>query len=177
MPDYLLARKYLRNFAEKTMEYKLKQAEAADMCQSIISVIVGKYIDRIVEAKNDKIELSVMCPHSENAGMKIVIEVSKDGDTSVKGMPLNAIKYGKSNVWTFIEKNLPDYYHRDDILHFDIYSRYVHNEGVCDSDLQWIYNNFGSDKGAVQETIDKMEKKFAYEALTSWLEDHGQKSQ
>ena len=54
MPDYLLARKYLRNFAGKTMEYKLKQAEAADMCQSIISVIVGKYIDRIVEAKNDK---------------------------------------------------------------------------------------------------------------------------
>ena len=42
------------------MEYKLKQAEAADMCQSIISVIVGKYIDRIVEAKNDKIELSIM---------------------------------------------------------------------------------------------------------------------
>jgi len=34
------------------MEYKLKQAEAADMCQSIISVIVGKYIDRIVEAKS-----------------------------------------------------------------------------------------------------------------------------
>ena len=44
------------------MEYKLKQAEAADMCQRIISVIVGKYIDRIVEAKNDKIELSAMCP-------------------------------------------------------------------------------------------------------------------
>ena len=34
------------------------------MCQSIISVIVGKYIDRIVEAKNDKIELSIMCPIS-----------------------------------------------------------------------------------------------------------------
>ena len=176
MPDYLLARKYRRNFAEKTMEYKLKQAEAADMCQRIISVIVGKYIDRIVKAKNDKIELSVIHPHSEDAGMKIVIEVSKDGDTSIKGMPLNAIKNAGGNLWTFIEKNLPDYYHRDDILHFDIYSRYLHNEDVCDCDLQWIYNNFGSDKGEIQETIDKMEKEFAYEALTSWLKENEQKS-
>ena len=63
------------------MEYKLKQAEAADMCQRIISVIVGKYIDQIVEAKNDKIELSILRPHSEGAGMKIVIEVSKDDDS------------------------------------------------------------------------------------------------
>ena len=76
------------------MEYKLKQAEAADMCRRIISVIVGKYIDQIVEAKNDKIEISVMRPHSKDAGMKIVIEVSKDGDTSIKGIPLNSIKYG-----------------------------------------------------------------------------------
>jgi hypothetical protein len=155
------------------MEYKLKQAEAADMCRRIISVIVGKYIDQIVEAKNDKIEISVMRPHSKDAGMKIVIEVSKDGDTSIKGIPLNSIKYGESDVWTFIEKNLPDYYHRDDILQFDICSRYVDNEDVCDSDLIWIYKNFGSDKGEVQETIDKMEKEFAYEALTSWLEEHG----
>ena len=102
MPDYLLAQKYRRNFVEKIMEYKLKQAEAADMCQRIISVIVGKYIDRIVEAKNDKIELSIMRPHSEDVGMKIVIEVSKDGNTSIKGMPLNTIKYGEGNVWTFI---------------------------------------------------------------------------
>ncbi len=143
------------------------------MCRRIISVIVGKYIDQIVEAKNDKIEISVMRPHSKDAGMKIVIEVSKDGDTSIKGIPLNSIKYGESDVWTFIEKNLPDYYHRDDILQFDICSRYVDNEDVCDSDLIWIYKNFGSDKGEVQETIDKMEKEFAYEALTSWLEEHG----
>lgn len=173
MPDYLLTQKNRRNFVKKTMEYKLKQAEAADMCRRIISVIVGKYIDQIVEAKNDKIEISVMRPHSKDAGMKIVIEVSKDGDTSIKGMPLNSIKYGESDAWTFIEKNLPDYYHRDDILQFDIYSRYVNNEDVCDSDLIWIYKNFGSDKEKVQETIDKMEKEFAYEALTSWLEEHG----
>ena len=64
------------------MEYSFKQTEAADMCQRILSVIVGKHIDRIIEAKNDKIEISFIRPHSKDAGMKIVIEVSKDGDTS-----------------------------------------------------------------------------------------------
>ena len=66
--------------------------------------------------------------------------------------------------------------HRDDILHFDIYSRYVDNEDLCESDLQWIYNDFGSDKGKVREVIDQMEKEFAYEALASWLQDHGPES-
>lgn len=158
------------------MENKLKQAEAADMCQSIISVIVGKYINQIIEAKNDKIEFSVIRPYSVDAGMKIVIEVSENGDSYIKGMQLKTTKPGRGDLWTFIEKNLPDYYHRDDILHFDIYSRYVDNEDVCDSDLQWIYNDFGPNKGKVQETIDKMEKEFAYEALMNWLENHGQES-
>lgn len=176
MPEYLLGRKYRRSFVEKTMEYKLKQAEAADMCQSIISVIVGKYIDKIVETKNDKIEISIKRPHSEDAGMRIVIEVSKNGDTYIKGMQFKTVKLERGDLWAFIEKNLPDYYHRDDILHFDIYSRYVNNEDVCDSDLQWIYNDFGYDKGKVQETIDNMEMKFAYEALLSWLENHGKES-
>lgn len=172
MPEYLQAGKYRCTFAEK-MEYKLKQAEAADMCQRIISAIVGKYIDQIVETKNDKIELSVIRPHSEDAGMKIVIEVSGDGNTSIKGMPLNAIKHGGGDVWSFIENYLPDYYHRDDILHYDIYSRYIDNKDLAEGDAEWIYADFGSDKEEVKETIDQMEKKFAYEALASWLEDHG----
>ncbi len=173
MPEYLLARKDGRIFAEKKMEYKLKQAEAADMCQRIISVIVGKYIDQIVEAKNDKIELSVIRPHSEDAGMKIVVEVSKDGDISIKGVPLNVIKHGEGDVWRFIEKHLPDYYHRDDILHHDIYSRFINNEDLAEGDAEWIYADFGSDKEKVKETINQMEKEFAYEALASWLEDYG----
>lgn len=173
MPDYLVALKDRRTFAKKKMEYSFKQTEAADMCQRIISVIVGKYIEQIIEAKNDRIDLSVIRPHSKDAGMKIVIEVSKDGDTSIKGMPLKTVKSEKGNLWSFIETNLPDYYHRDDILHFDIYSRYVDNEDVCESDLQWIYEDFGSDKDKIKETIDLMEKEFAYEALMSWLEDHG----
>lgn len=158
------------------MEYKLKQTEAVDMCQRILSVIIGKYIDQIVEAKNDKIELSVIRPHSEDVGMKIVIEVSKNGDTSIRGMPLKTAKTVRGDLWAFIETYLPDYYHRDDILQFDIYSRYVDNEDVCESDLQWIYDDFGSDKEKVQQTIDQMEKEFAYEALTNWLVDHAPES-
>ena len=173
MPEYLLVRKDRRTFAEKTMEYKLKQTEAADMCQRIISVIVGKYIDQIVEAKNDKIELSVIRPHSEDAGMKIEVEVSKNGDTSIKVRPINTIKNGEDKVWAFIEKHLPDYYHRDDILHYDIYSRYIDNEDLAEGDAEWIYTDFGSDKEKVKEIINHMEKEFAYEALANWLEDRG----
>ena len=155
------------------MEYRLKQAEAADMCQRIISVIVGKYIDQIVEAKNDKIEISIIRSHAEDAGMKIVIEVLKDGQTSIKGIPLNTIKHGEGDIWPFIEKHLPDYYHRDDILHYDIYSRYIGKEDLAEGDAEWIYASFGSDKEKVKEIINQMEKEFAYETLASWLKGHG----
>ena len=91
------------------MDYSFKQAEAADTCQRIISVIVGKYIDQIMEAKNDRIDLSVIRPHSKDEGMKVVIEVSKDGNTSIKGMPLKTIKPQSGELWSFIETYLPDY--------------------------------------------------------------------
>ena len=155
------------------MEYKFKQVEAADMCQRIVSVIVGKYVDQSLEAKNDRIELSVIRPHVENEGKKIVIEVSKDADASIKVIPLKTENRKGSNLWAFIEKYLPDYYHRDDILHYDIYSRYIENEDLAEGDAEWIYADFGSDKEKVLETINQMEKDFAYEALASWLEDHG----
>ena len=157
------------------MEYKFKQTEASDMCRCIISVIAGKYVDQILE-KHGRLELSIIQPHTEDSGRKIIIEVLKDADATIKVMPLSFIRHEKGNVWAFIEKFLPDYYHRDDVLHFDIYSRYLDNEDVCESDLQWIYEDFGSDKEKVKETINQMEKEFAYEALTSWLEDHGPES-
>jgi hypothetical protein len=40
--------------------------------------------------------------------------------------------------WSFIEKYLPDYSGRDDILHSDILTRYLDGEEVCESDLDWI---------------------------------------
>lgn len=105
------------------MENKFKHAEAADMCQRIISVIAGKYIDKLLESYG-RLEISIIQLHAEDSGKKIIIEVSKDADATIKTMPLNAKKCeDRGKLWDFIEKYLPDYYHRDDILHFDIYSR------------------------------------------------------
>ena len=157
------------------MEYKLKQIEAADMCQLFISVIVGKYIEQAID-KNGRLELSVIEPHSEGSGKKIIIDVSEEADTTIKVMSLSGIRYGKGNVWAFIERFLPNYYHRDDILHFDIYSRYIENEDLSEGDAEWIYKDFGADREKVKQVIDQMEKDFAYEALTRFLENHGSES-
>lgn len=162
LPEYLCGK----------MEYNFKQIEAADMCLRIISVIAGKYIDQVL-VKTCRLELSFIIPHEGEAGKKIIIEVSKEADVSIKAIPLSSVKYGEGDVWTFIEKYLPDYYHRDDILQHDICSRYVDNEDVCESNLQWIYKDFGSDREKVKVEIEQMEKNFAYEALTNWLDSHG----
>ena len=154
------------------MEYKFKKIEAADMCLRIISAIVGKYLEQVLD-KNGRLELSVIEPHSEGSGKKIIIDVSEDVDATIKAMPLSATRYGKGDVWAFIERFLPDYYHRDDILHFYIYSRFIDNEDLSEGDAEWIYENFGADREKVKQTIDQMEKDFAYEALASFLETHG----
>lgn len=155
------------------MEYRLKKIEAADMCLRIVSVIVGKYLEEVLD-KNGRLELSVVEPHSEGIGKKIMIDVSEDADATIKAMPLSAIRYGKGDVWAFIERFLPNYYHRDDILHFDIYSRYIDNEDLSEGDAEWIYQTFGADREKVKQTIDQMEKNFAYEALSYYLENHEQ---
>ena len=87
-------------------------------------------------------------------------------------MPFKTSKHGPGDVWDFIERFLPDYYHRDDILHYDIYSRYVDGEELSEDDAEWIAADFGTDRERVRETIEQMEKDFAYEALTCWLEGH-----
>ena len=69
---------------------------------------------------------------------------------------------------------MPEYF--DDVLHYDIYSRYIDHEGLAEGDAEWIYADFGSDREKVKDTIDQMEKEFAYEALASWIETHGPES-
>lgn len=154
------------------MEYKFKQSEAINMCQGVISVLVEKYLNQVLEV-NGRLELSVIQPHSSDSGKKIVIECSKDADATIKIMPLSPKNYGNGELWDFIGKFLPDYYHRDDILHFDIYSRYINNEELSEGDAEWIYADFGSDREKVEETINQMEQEFAYEALSNWLKTHG----
>ena len=132
-------------FAEK-MEYNIKKEQAVEMCQSFVSVVTGKCIERAAE-QGERVEVSNISPLKK--------------DTSCG-----------SNLQQFIEEYLPDYYHRDDVLHLDIYTRFIDNEEVDESDLQWIYQDFGSDKKKVEEEIDRLEKQFAYEALMNWLESH-----
>jgi hypothetical protein len=174
MPEFFDTWKGRSTFAEK-MEYRFKQAEAADMCQRIISVIAGKYIEQILES-HERLELSIIQPHTEDSGKKIIIEVSKDADATIRVLPLSSVRYGESDVWPFIEKFLPDYYHRDDILHYDIYSRFIDHEDLAEGDAEWIYADFGSDREKVEEAVSQMEKEFAYEALESWLKTHGPES-
>ena len=61
MPEYFETQKDRITFAEK-MEYRFKQVEAADMCQRIISVIAGKYIEQVLE-NHGRLELSIIQPH------------------------------------------------------------------------------------------------------------------
>ena len=90
-------------------------------------------------------------------GKRVVIEVSKDADTSVKVMPLKSESPKRDELWAFIEKYLPNYYHRDDILHYDIYSRYIDNEDLAEGDAEWIYADYGPDREKVKEVINLME--------------------
>ena len=145
------------------------------MCQRIISVIAGKYIEQILEG-HGRLELSIIQPHAEDSGKKIFIEVSKNADATIKVMPLSSVKYGEGEVWDFIERFLPDYCHRDDILHHDILSRYLHHEELGEGDEEWIYADFGPNREKVEEVVDQMGNSFAHEALASWLETHGPES-
>ena len=169
MPEFFDNSPCRSTFAEK-MEYNIKKEQAVEMCQSFVSVIIGKSFERAAE-QGERVEISIIQPHQAELSRRISIQFTKDGDANTNIYPLKK-EYTSENLWKFIEEYLPDYYHRDDVLHWDIYSRYIDNEEVDGSDLQWIYQDFGSDKKKVEEEIDRLEKQFAYEALMNWLESH-----
>ena len=170
MPENFCKSTCRSTFAEK-MEYNIKKEQAVEMCQSFISVVTGKCIERAAE-QGERVEVSVIQPHLVDLSRHISIRFTKDGDANINIAPLKKESSSGSNLWQFIEEYLPDYYHRDDVLHSDIYSRYIDNEEVDESDLQWIYQDFGSDKKKIEEELDRLEKQFAYEALMNWLENH-----
>ena len=170
MPDFFDFSSCRSTFAEK-MEYNIKKEQAVEMCQSFVSVVTGKCIERAAE-QGERVEVSVIQPHLAELSRSISIRFTKDGDANINVAPLMKDSNSGSNLQQFIEEYLPDYYHRDDVLHLDIYSKYIDNEEMDESDLQWIYQDFGSDKEKVKEEIDRLEKEFAYEALLNWLESH-----
>lgn len=169
MPEYFVFLLCRCTFAEK-MEYNIKKEQAIEMCQSFVSVVTGKCIERAAE-QGERVEVSVIQPHLAKLSRRISIRFTKDGDANISIAPLKK-EFTSGNLQQFIEEYLPDYYHRDDVLHLDIYSRYIDNEDLDESDLQWIYQDFGSDKKKVEEEIDRLEMRFAYEALMNWLENH-----
>lgn len=170
MPEIFVNSPCRSTFVEK-MEYNIKKEQAVEMCQSFVSVVTGKCIERAAE-QGERVEVSLIQPHLTELSRRITIQFTKDGDANINIIPLKKVLSSGNNLWLFIEEYLPDYYHRDDVLHLNIYSRYIDNEEVDESDLQWIYQDFGSDKKKVEEEIDRLEKKFAYEALMNWLESH-----
>ena len=170
MPEYFLYRLCRSIFAEK-MEYNIKKEQAVEMCQSFVSVVTGKCMEKAAE-QGERVEVSVIQPHLAELSRRISIQFAKDGDANINIGPLKKDSRSGSNLQQFIEEYLPDYYHRDDVLHLDIYSRFIDNEEVNEDDLQWIYQDFGSDKKKVEEEIDRLEMQFAYEALMNWLESH-----
>ena len=157
-------------FAEK-MEYNIKKEQAVEMCQSFVSVVTDKCIERAAE-QGERVEVSVIQPHLAELSRRISIHFTKDGDANINIGPFGKKTYETNNLELFIEKFLPDYYHDDDVLRSDILCRYLDNEDVDESDLQWIYREFGSDKTKVRDALERLDMELAHEALLNWLESH-----
>ena len=68
-----------------------------------------------------------------------------------------------SNLWYFIEDFLPNYSSRDDVLQNDIIFRYIHDDDICDGDLEWIRNEFNCDKNLVRKELVRLETRFINE--------------
>ena len=170
MPDFFDNSPCRSTFAEK-MEYNIKKEQAVEMCQSFVSVVTGKCIERAAE-QGERVEVCVIKPHLVDLSRHISIRFTKDGDANIIIGPFEKRSYKTNNLELFIEKFLPDYYHDDDVLRSDILCRYLDNEDVDESDLQWIYREFGSDKAKVQDALERLDMELAYEALLNWLEGH-----
>lgn len=77
-----------------------------------------------------------------------------------------------NGFWRFIEEYMPNYYLRDDVLRDDILLRFVENEDIYEKDLDWIADEFDSNKKLIVEEIIRLETKFAEEALRAYYEQH-----
>ena len=170
MPEFFDNSPCRSTFAEK-MEYNIKKEQAVEMCQSFVSVVTDKCIEKVAE-QGERVEVSVIQPHLTELSRRISIRFTKDGDANIIIGPFEKRSYKTNNLELFIEKFLPDYYHRDDVLRSDILCRYLDNEDVDESDLQLIYREFGSDKAKVQDALERLDMELAHEALLNWLEGH-----
>ncbi len=72
------------------------------------------------------------------------------------------------DAWCFLENFLPNYYHRDDVLVSDILYRFITDDDVSDDDLEWIENEFASNKENVAKYLQKLDSNFFDEATRNF---------
>lgn len=73
-------------------------------------------------------------------------------------------------MWSFVERYLPNYSFRDDILRDDILLRYVEDDYVSEDDLQWIEEEFHGNRLLVKEELIRLEVGFMAEALRTYYD-------
>ena len=75
------------------------------------------------------------------------------------------------DMWGFIERFLPNYSHRFDVLYYDLVSRYVDGEELDDDDLKLMELDF-RDIDEAQKWLHKKDKKFFLEAVEAAYDDN-----
>ena len=84
------------------MEYNIKKEQAIEMCQSFVSVVTGKCIERAAE-QGERVEVSVIQPHLAKLSRRISIRFTKDGDANISIAPLKK-EFTSGNLQQFIEE-------------------------------------------------------------------------
>ena len=75
------------------------------------------------------------------------------------------------DTWKFIEENLPNYHHRDDVLYNDLVSRYVNGEELEDADFEMINNRFNGNYTAAEQWLDNDIERLFMETCAYALEN------
>ena len=98
MPDFFDNSPCRSTFAEK-MEYNIKKEQAVEMCQSFISVVTGKCIERAAE-QGERVEVSVIQPHLVDLSRHISIRFTKDAMQTLTLVPLGENRM-KLIIWNY----------------------------------------------------------------------------
>lgn len=81
------------------------------------------------------------------------------------------------NVWDIIEKHHPRYHSEDRILHTDILQKFIDDKLTDVADLDWIFNDFDSNKEVVAKELVRLTTELYQEALENILPPIADKQQ
>lgn len=71
--------------------------------------------------------------------------------------------------WDFIVDNLPNYYHRDDVLESDILARFLDGEDLCPEDEEMIASDYDNSKEKVKKKLLELDKALMAEAMEAYF--------